>query len=150
MHSFAQETIRSLEDGDKVPRQCVADIAHPIFALMLFSPTILQAIIDSPADDIGTIFCGIGLTKDVPRMTLRDSTLGGLLSQHSPARAGKTIVVLNIRSAAQETNDLVYSFSGGPGQDTCCAKFFLLDFFAEVQQEFIAKKQAQSSKVQPI
>ena len=96
----------------QVPPDSVVDIAHIMFAMHAFAPPYLRELAAHPFDNQAAIFSRVGLTKDVARMTLRDSTLGGLLRADAPAYAKRTLVLLKIRSAAQQSGDTMYSFSG--------------------------------------
>lgn len=152
VYSYALETVAAVEGAQKPPPQCSPDPAHPIFAMLLFARMILRGIVDNPSADIATIFCSVGPTESVARMTTRDSTLGGLLSDKRPARAGKTIILLEIRSAARETNNLSYVFAGGPSDNSrsCCARFALLKFFDEVKTEYNRIKTSQQNEGQDV
>lgn len=96
----------------QVPPDSVVDVAHIIFAMHAFAPTYLRELAAHPFDDQASIFSRLGLTKDTARMTVRDSTLGGLLTKEAPAYARRTLILLKIRSAAQLSKDTTYSFSG--------------------------------------
>ena len=96
----------------QVPPDSVVDVAHIIFAMHAFAPTYLRELSHHPYDDQSVLFSRLGLTKDTARMTLCDSILGGLLTDDAPAYAGKTVILLKIRSAAKQSGDLTYSFSG--------------------------------------
>lgn len=97
----------------------------------------LRALAEDPKSDIATTISQVGATKNVVRMVAQDSTLGGLLGDKKPARAKKTVILLNIRSAAQATNDLAYSFSGGPGERRCAAEHLIVGFLQEVSEKLI-------------
>jgi hypothetical protein len=136
VYAYADKTLRALGDRDRLPDACIVDVAHVFFAMQKNGPVGLRAIAERPEASLQDVLAATGMVKDVSRMTLTDSTLGGLLSEKTPAYAKKTIILLNIRTAGQISNDIAFSFSAAPGQRVCCAEPVIMAWFQAVQDEY--------------
>ena len=132
-----------IESGDNekynLPKDFPIDIAHPLFAGTVHAADCLRELAKDPEQDVELMMCCRGgKIADVPRMVIKDSTLGALLPSDKPAKARKTVILLGIGNAAGETEDLTYAFGAGPKGDSkrrCAAKPAILEFLKAIQKE---------------
>ncbi|CAM9740579.1 unnamed protein product, partial [Hapterophycus canaliculatus] len=73
------------------------------------------------------------MTVQTPRIAIRDTTLDGLLEK--PAKANKTVFILQIRQAAAETKDSLFTFGAGVDERQCAFKFAFQKLMADLQAE---------------
>eukprot|EP00904_Undaria_pinnatifida_P011760 jgi/Undpi1/7714/HiC_scaffold_23.g10187.m1 len=76
------------------------------------------------------------MTVQTPRICIKDTTLGGLLDK--PAKAGKTVFILQIRQAAAETKDSLFTFGAGIDERQCAFKFAFQKLMADLQVGVLA------------
>lgn len=93
---------------------------------------ILRENINLPVDKI---FTENPITLQAPRIAVRDSNLGGILS--SKTRSGWTVFIFQIAKAAQKTSDLYFTFGTGTSERACSFMDFFLDFMKDLQMELI-------------
>ena len=98
-----------IESGDNekynLPKDFPIDIAHPLFAGTVHAADCLRELAKDPEQDVELMMCCRGgKIADVPRMVIKDSTLGALLPSDKPAKARKTVILLGIGNAHLKTS----------------------------------------------
>lgn len=141
VYDYAEETLSALNQRTSLPDAAVTDVAHCFFAMNKNAPDVLKRIAERPERDLTDILCTKPPVDNAPRLCIATGTLGGVLPEEDPAIAKKTVVLLEISKAAQETNDLSYVFSDGEDR-RCAAEQVIIDFFRAVQDEIRRRKSA--------
>ena len=91
---------------------------------------LLSENLETPVEEL---FTKNPQTLQVPRIAVRRSKLGGLLT--FPVKPGWTVVILKIGKAAQETGDMRFVFGAGLPTRQCVFRDFFLDFIRDLQQQ---------------
>jgi hypothetical protein len=107
------------------------DIAHNIGEVAKTTSRairILERNLDTPVEQL---FTANPLTPQVPRIATVSSTLGGILRR--PAKAGRTIIIYKLGSAAAATGDLQFTFGAGGPDRMCVFTEFFLNFMRDLQ-----------------
>ncbi|CAM9334591.1 unnamed protein product [Ectocarpus sp. 12 AP-2014] len=136
-----------IEQNNELHQGCpVADFSHHIgAAAQLLTPSCQflhkekdrsRAILDIFTQS------DMPMTVATPRIAIKDSTLGGLLKK--PAKAKWTIFILNIRQAAAETKDSLFTFGAGVDKRQCAFRFAFQKLMADLQTE-LARLEATDS-----
>ena len=130
--------------GTPLPDPAVTDTAHVLLALRINAPPVLRRIAELRDEDadLAAVLSAVGPVERAPRMTTRESTLGGLLPDDAPALPRSTVVMLGIRAAAKTSGDVSYVFAAGPGTRECAARGVLEGYFGDVRDELIRRRAA--------
>lgn len=139
VYDYAEATLSTLNQRDRLPDAAVTDVAHCFFAMNKNAPNVLRRIAERPEDDLKSILCANGPVENVPRLCTETGTLGGVLPEEDPAQAKKTVVLFEVRKSAQITKDLSYVFSDG-SERRCAAEQVIMNFFGGVQEEIRRRK----------
>ncbi|CAM9775686.1 unnamed protein product [Ascophyllum nodosum] len=113
-----------------------ADFSHHIGAsVLLLTKAVKYLHEEDRGKTIHDIFTqdDMPMTIQTPRIAIRDTDIDGILDK--PARAKWTVFVLNIRAAANETKDLLFTFGAGVDKRQCAFKFVFQSFMKDLQQE---------------
>lgn len=134
--------VQACENGEStkydLPDDFPIDSAHLIFTVYVHAVDCLRELAKDPKLDVELMMCRRAKKlKNIPRMVIKDSTLGGLLPSDKPAKSNKTLILMDIGNAAEATDDITYAFGAGPkgGKRICCAMPAILEFLKEVQKE---------------
>ncbi|CAN0152582.1 unnamed protein product [Ectocarpus sp. 6 AP-2014] len=139
-----------IEQNNELHQGCpVADFSHHIgAAAQLLTPSCQflhkekdrsRAILD-----IFTQQGDMPMTVATPRIAIKDSTLGGLLKK--PAKAKWTMFILNIRQAAAETKDSLFTFGAGVDKRQCAFRFAFQKLMADLQTELARLEAADAAE----
>ncbi len=101
----------------------------------------LKDDLDTPVEEI---FTQHALTKKVPRIAVRASTIDGLLRK--PTIPGLTIFILEIGNAARQTGSPSFTFGAGSENRACPFRHFFLEFMTEVQTMLKEGRVARAAK----
>lgn len=111
----------------------ILDIGHNIGEVVQVTTGALRALKANLDQSVETTFTKTHtLTEQVPRIAVKASTLGGLLSK--PTTPGKTVFIYKISKAAAETGDLNFTFGSGSDDRQCVFRDFFMNFMTDVQQ----------------
>ena len=116
----------------------ILDVGHNIGEVVQATAGALRRVAAELDRPIEQIFTEHAPTPQVPRIAVRDSTLGGLLT--SPARAGVTVVILKVGQAARRTGDLLFTFGTGSPERACVFQEFFLSFMRDLQATLRARR----------
>ena len=110
----------------------VLDIAHNIGTVVKTLTRALRMVQDNLETPVEEIFTSHPLTLEAPRIAVRSSKLDGLL--WFPTRAGWTVLIFKIGTAATKTKDLFFTFGTGRSARACVFMDFFLAFVSDVQR----------------
>ena len=110
----------------------VVDVAHNIGAAVKTLVPALRILQDNIEKPVAEIFTSHPLTLQAPRIAVRSSKLDGLL--WFPTRAGWTVLIFKIGTAATKTKDLFFTFGTGRSARACVFMDFFLAFMSDVQR----------------
>jgi hypothetical protein len=130
---YSEDFLRESGDLAKAGEKCPIDVGHMAFAGQLHFVPSLRELAKDPNQKVEEMFARLGRVENVPRMTLSDSTLGGVLEE--PAIAKKTFILLDIKSAAMETLDSAFAFGTGDNERRCACEPAIVEFVEAVQVE---------------
>jgi len=140
----AQQRIMS-HCAQRLPRDVhILDVGHNIGEVVQTAARTLRTLKANVGKPVEEIFTSYAPTRQVPRIAVRSSKLGGLLA--FPTRAGQTVIILKIAKAAAETKDLLFTFGTGRPERACVFMDFFLAFARDVQG---ALRETQSERSRP-
>ena len=128
----AQRKIMDYCDRNLSETVHILDVGHNIGEVMQSTAGALKTLQQNVHRSVEDIFTEQAPTQQVPRIAVRPSTFGGLLS--APTKPGETIVIFKIAEAAAKTKDISFTFGTGDDERACVFKDFFLSFMRDLQQ----------------
>lgn len=127
----------------------VADFSHHIgAAVQLLTPSCQYLLEEKNRNrEVRDIFTqdDMPTTIQTPRIALRDTTIDGLLDK--PAKKNWTVFILQIREAAAQTKDTLFTFGAGVDERQCAFKFAFQQLMADLQAELARLEKADKAEL---